>query len=308
MNLRIRHVLPTAPSPTRQTLTFIFWRSMGIPGAGSSLAPVSGYKGVAHRLSIEIMAVPVGAEVEVSSLIAAVPDGVGEGPERFVHAGPGFRGREELWRAVDRTHPGELFLTHDESLGQVHLVPEEHHRDVADLFANHLDPVVQVIERVLAREVADRDDALGSLEIRVAEQRSESFFAHDVPHHHVERRRGALPDHVDRFLGDLRADGRDVPVVELVLDEPLDERGLPDRDIPDEADLGLEMLLAGHRRCRHHAPPIEHGLMYREDASIAPDNSYSSGSTFRAYRSFATRSARDWNAFSTLTPAFADVK
>src|SRR2546429_6228889 len=58
MNLRIRHVLPTAPSPTRQTLTFIFWRSIGIPRGGSSLAHVSGYKGVAHRLSIEIMAGP----------------------------------------------------------------------------------------------------------------------------------------------------------------------------------------------------------------------------------------------------------
>src|SRR2546422_7062281 len=64
MNLRIRHVLPTAPSPTRQILTFIFWRSIGIPRGGSSLAHVSGYKGVAHRLSIEIMAVPLGAEVD----------------------------------------------------------------------------------------------------------------------------------------------------------------------------------------------------------------------------------------------------
>src|SRR2546426_6757109 len=58
MNLRIRHVLPTAPSPTRQILTFISWRSIGIPRGGSSLAHVSGYKGVAHRLSIEIMAGP----------------------------------------------------------------------------------------------------------------------------------------------------------------------------------------------------------------------------------------------------------
>src|SRR2546425_6936534 len=65
MNLRIRHVLPTAPSPTRQTLTFIFWRSIGIPRDSSSLAHVSGYKGVAHRLSIEIMAVPIGAGVEI---------------------------------------------------------------------------------------------------------------------------------------------------------------------------------------------------------------------------------------------------
>src|SRR2546425_9329152 len=80
---------------------------------------------------------------------------------------------------------------------------------------------------------------------------------------------------LDLFLRDLRADRGDVPVVELVLNEPLDERGLADRDIPDEADLGLEMLLASHRGRRHHGPPIERGLMYRADASIAPDNSSS---------------------------------
>src|SRR5467141_3396237 len=100
MNLRIRHVLPTAPSPTRQILTFIFWRSIGIPRGGSSLAHVSGYK-----------------------LVAAVPDGLAEGVERLVHAGTGFRGREELRRAVDRPHPGEFFLTDDQPFGQVHLVP-----------------------------------------------------------------------------------------------------------------------------------------------------------------------------------------
>src|SRR5437870_2596175 len=137
----------------------------------------------------------------MTSLASAVPDRIGEGAERLGHAGPGLRGREELRCAVDGTHSAELFLAHDEPLRQVHLVPEEHHRDVA-----------------------------------------------------------------------------------------------------------REMLLAGHRGRRHHGPPIERGLMYRADASIAPDNSYSSGRTFRAYRSFATRSARDWNAFSTLTPAFADVK
>src|SRR2546426_4181956 len=273
MNLRIRHVLPTAPSPTRQTLTFIFWRSIRIPRAGASLAHVSGYKGVAHRLSIEIMAALGGLQPPMPLLVSAVPDRIGGGGNRLAHAGPGLRRREDLRRAVDRPHPAELFLAHDEPLGQVHLVPEEHHRDVADLLADHLDPVVEVVKGVLAREVADRDHALGALEVRVPEQGPEPFLAHDVPYHHVERRGGAHPHHVERLLRDLRADRGDVPVVELVLHEPLDEGGLADRDIPDETDLGLEMLLAGHRGCRHHGPPIERGLMYREDASIAPDNS-----------------------------------
>src|SRR5206468_2185156 len=51
--------------PDEADLDFHFLRSIGIPRGGSSLAHVSGYKGVAHRLSIEIMAVPIGAEVEI---------------------------------------------------------------------------------------------------------------------------------------------------------------------------------------------------------------------------------------------------
>src|SRR2546422_6952589 len=73
MNLRIRQVLPTAPSPTRQILTFIFWRSIGIPRCGSSLAHVSGYKGVAHRLSIEIMAVPTGGKARLGDSLPRCP-------------------------------------------------------------------------------------------------------------------------------------------------------------------------------------------------------------------------------------------
>src|SRR5207245_5052414 len=102
MNLRIRHVLPTAPSPTRQTLTFIFWRSIRIPGAGASLAHVSGYKGVAHRLSIEIMEGPRRLQPPMTSLVSAVPDCIGEGAKRLGHAGPGLCGCEELRRAVNR--------------------------------------------------------------------------------------------------------------------------------------------------------------------------------------------------------------
>src|SRR2546426_9003070 len=79
MNLRIRHVLPTAPSPTRQTLTFIFWRSIRIPRAGASLAHVSGYKGVAHRLSIEIMAGGRRGCASMASLVSPGPPPIGEG-------------------------------------------------------------------------------------------------------------------------------------------------------------------------------------------------------------------------------------
>ena len=147
-----------------------------------------------------------------------------------------------------------------------------------------------------------------AFEVRVPEEGPETFLAHDVPHHHVEHRGRTPPFHFDGLLRDLRPDRRDVAVVEFVLDEPPDERGLSYGDIPDQTHLGLDMLQAGHRGRRHHAVRNGLRLIYREDAILVDDNSYSSATTFLAYRSFATRSARDWNAVSTLTPAFADVK
>src|SRR2546422_5928505 len=96
MNLRIRQVLPTAPSPTRQILTFIFWRSIGIPRCGSSLAHVSGYKGVAHRLSIEIMAVSTGAKARLGHSLPRCPLASAGGPDGPFTPAPGFAGAGEF--------------------------------------------------------------------------------------------------------------------------------------------------------------------------------------------------------------------
>src|SRR2546427_5317390 len=119
MNLRIRHVLPTAPSPTRQTLTFIFWRSIRIPRAGASLAHVSGYKGVAHRLSIEIMAGGRGGCAPMASLVFPGPHRLGEGAGRPRHPRPRLRRRGGPRGAVGRPPPAQVFLAHHEPLGQV---------------------------------------------------------------------------------------------------------------------------------------------------------------------------------------------
>src|SRR3989441_2515929 len=100
MNLRIRHVLPTAPSPTRQILTFIFWRSIGIPRGGSSLAHVSGYKGVAHRLSIEIMAGPPGPKAGIGQSLPPGPMGSPRARDAPFTPAPGFAGAGDfgaLW-------------------------------------------------------------------------------------------------------------------------------------------------------------------------------------------------------------------
>src|SRR5438094_4136411 len=220
-------------------------------------------------------------------------DRIREGFEGLVHAVACLRRCEEMRGAVDCAHPRELFLAHDAPLQEVHLVSEEDDRDVPDLFADHVDPVVEVVERVLARQVADRDDAMRAFEVRVPEEGAETFLAHDVPHHHVEHRGRAPPFHFDGLLRDLRPDRRDVPVIEFVLDEPPDEGGLPDRDIPDQTHLGLDVLQAGHRGPRHHAARKGLRHMYREDAILVDYNSYSCATTFIAYSSFAERYA--WN-------------
>src|SRR3989442_46865 len=67
---------------------------------------------------------------------------------------------------------------------------------------------------------------------------AESLLPHDVPDRHVDLDRLAV-DVRDRefLLRNLRPEGLDVLVVEVLEDEPADEARLPDGGLPDEADL-----------------------------------------------------------------------
>src|SRR5712691_4991182 len=105
MKRRMRHVLPTAPSPTRQILTFILWRSIDILTGGSSRPPALGYKGIAQRLSSRITGRFFAWRSGSRLGIGTVSYRIGERLERFVDAGPGLRGREEGGRVVDGAHP-----------------------------------------------------------------------------------------------------------------------------------------------------------------------------------------------------------
>src|SRR2546427_881708 len=110
MNLRIRHAFTTAPSPSRQTLTFIFWRSIRIPRAGASLAHVSGYKGVAHRLSIEIMAGGRGGCAPMAALAFPGSPRIREGAGSPRHPRPRLSPPAGTRGALGRTHPRPVFL------------------------------------------------------------------------------------------------------------------------------------------------------------------------------------------------------
>ena len=99
---------------------------------------------------------------------SAVPDRIRQRSEGLIHAVTVLRRRQEMCRAVDRAHPGEFFLADDESLAEVHLVSQEYDGNGSDLLADHLDPVVQIVERVLPGEVAHGDHTVRAFEVRIA--------------------------------------------------------------------------------------------------------------------------------------------
>src|SRR5437879_11213903 len=82
------------------------------------------------------------------------------------------------------------------------------------------------------------------MEVRFLQQFAESLLSHDVPDRHVDVGSPVRPIQFDLFLRDLRAERRDVPVVELILDESSDEAGLADCALPDKAELYLHVLAA----------------------------------------------------------------
>src|SRR6266571_1171225 len=167
---------------------------------------------------------------------------------------PGLRRRIKE-RSVEGAH-GLLDLLvpiedHD-LVFQVDLVDRVDDRDLADDVEDTLDPVVQLLERRVPRQVAHREHALRSVEERLLQEIPEAFLAHDVPDGHVHLELRALVREGERHLPlrDLRAEGRDVPVVELVLDESPDQGGLSDRCFAHETNLRLDPLDLGHRATR----------------------------------------------------------
>src|SRR5207247_9944687 len=96
-------------------------------------------------------------------------------------------------------------------------------------------PVVELFERRVSPEVAHCDDPFRAMEERLLEEIPEAFLPHDVPDGHVHVDLRAVPG-LERHLAlrDLRAEGRDVAVVELILDEPPDQGRLANGRLADE--------------------------------------------------------------------------
>src|SRR6266581_1565217 len=168
----------------------------------------------------------------------------GEGLEGGLDVDARLRGREMEGTVVRAGRLDHLVLRDLCLVLQVDLVPQEFDRDLPGDAVDAFDPVVEIVERLPAGHVAHRQDPAGAVEVRLLEEFPEALLTHDVPDRHVDLQLARALGHRGRqfLLRDLRAERLDVLVVEVVQDEPTDERRLPDGRLADEAHLHFHPL------------------------------------------------------------------
>src|SRR5213594_3225590 len=106
-----------------------------------------------------------------------VRDEDSKGAEPFLDVDPGLRAREEIGRLVDFRNLLQVRLIEGALLFEVGLVREELDGDLACDLVHGGDPVVQLPEGVLARDVAHGEDALRPVKVRLLEELPEALLA-----------------------------------------------------------------------------------------------------------------------------------
>src|SRR2546428_2049676 len=169
--------------------------------------------------------------------------------ERVLHILAVFRGREEISTAEGIGQLRKVFDAELRLCGQIGLIRDEYNGDLARDALDGFDPPREDRQGLASCQVGHRKDPLRAVEERVAEQLSKSDMPDDVPDGHEDLDLRVPLRYVDphRLLLDLRPEGPDGLVVELVEDVPSNEGGLPDASLPDEADFRFEQIGFGHR-------------------------------------------------------------
>src|SRR5207245_927348 len=133
-------------------------------------------------------------------------------------------------RRPERFREGpDILLRNGASFCQVPLVHDEKYRHVPHNLECRRNPVVQGVQAVLARQVADAHQGLGTVVVRLSHEVPESPLAHDIKNRHADLDLDVRAVRDGEFdLAHLRADRMQVRVLVLVQDEPSDQRSLPD--------------------------------------------------------------------------------
>src|SRR3989442_1280198 len=178
------------------------------------------------------------------SPVPLLRDALRERLERRFDVHTGLRGREVERAVVCTCRLDHLVLANLELISKIDLVAEKLDRDFPGDAVHAFDPVVEVIEGLLPRDVTHRKDVAGSVEVRLLQQLTEAFLAHDVPDCHVDLQfpRTVLGPRGEFLLRDLRAQRLDVLVVKILQDESPDEGRLANGRLTHEADFHFHPL------------------------------------------------------------------
>src|SRR3989339_169718 len=133
----------------------------------------------------------------------------------------------------------EVLHGHAHVVLQITLVAQEHYRYFACGRCHRLDPVSQLAQALLTGDVTHGQRALGPIEVRLAKNLSETRLPHDIPdqEHDPQLLACARILEIHLLLRHLRADCRDVLVIENIHHESPDETRLADANIADETHL-----------------------------------------------------------------------
>src|SRR2546422_481624 len=155
-------------------------------------------------------------------------------------------------RRPERFREGpDILLRNGASFCQVPLVHDEKYRHVPHNLECRRNPVVQGVQAVLARQVADAHQGLGTVVVRLSHEVPESPLAHDIKNRHADLDLDVRAVRDGEFdLAHLRADRMQVRVLVLVQDEPSDQRSLPDSALAHECELRLHPADGRHGESR----------------------------------------------------------
>src|SRR5438445_238958 len=235
---------------------------------------------------------------------AAMPAGVGycswDGAGLFQPEGPvDDLNREGVERVLDElTRPSrrvdvrrperfregpDILLRNGASFCQLPLVHDEKYRHVPHNLECRRNPVVQGVQAVLARQVADAHQGLGTVVVRLSHEVPESPLAHDIKNRHADLDLDVCAVRDGEFdLAHLRADRMQVRVLVLVQDEPSDQRSLPDSALAHECELRLHPADGRHGESRAAPHPESKYKQFRR-AKIEPSRPPRSASRYAGH-------------------------
>src|SRR6266540_1760835 len=221
-----------------------------LPSSSRRCRRSSGLAGTCSRHIDRLQKRPLGARVSGLLRFDSKEVRLRNEAERLFGVGPRLGTRREPSPPASLTEPLRLAGRNELRSVEIRLVHKEEGGDRARDALDRRSPVDEAPQRLGPGPVADVQDGLAVREVRVLQELAEPEGPHDVPDASADldpRAGAARVRRAELARRDLRAQRRDVPLVERVRDEPPHQARLADGRIARERDL--------HRKARNLPVP-----------------------------------------------------